>query len=337
MILENINKNIWSEIPKSEKSTDGYLGFFINHANQSKLDLLIFRDENNKKHFVIEINSIKGKEIADPNVNGLRIDVKQFRFNDMELKSFIDLECSLDDYLEEFTEIIKAISTEILIHNQDAVASVNCIIENWKSFWDSRVREILSEEDQVGLLCELIILELLCNINPSMALTSWRGPLGEKHDFVFSDWGFEVKGTRSSKHLHWINGIDQLKKSKNKDLAFVSFLVTMSKSKNSISIQSLIFTIVTGPLKNKPLLIQNFYSLLISAGYSKVFAEEYEKYCFDIIDCLIFHVDESFPKFTSEDLNKPLSNRVSEIRYKIDLQGLKGENMNGIQMGNYFY
>lgn len=337
MKLENINRNTWAEIRKSENLSNGYLGTFINANEEERSDLLIFIDGDDKKHFVIEVQDLDFRDIRDPNINGIKLGRNQFKFNGKDVKVYIDLECGLEDYLGEFTEIAKEISTEILVHNNDPLGSVIGVIENWRSFLASRIKEVLSEEEQIGLLCELIILKSLCDINPSVALNSWRGPLGEKHDFVFSDWSFEIKGTRSASHLHWINGIDQLKKIENKDLGFISFLLTTSQYQDSISIQSLIITIVNETLKGKPSLIEKFYKLLVGAGYSRVFAEEYKKLQFDIIDCLFFNVDEDFPKLTSDNLNRPLGNRVSDIRYKIDLQGVNSQNMNTIQLGNYFY
>lgn len=335
MKLEKINSMTWAEISKSENLAVGYLGTFITINDEPRFDLLIFRDENDKKHFVIEFSDARLKEIRDPNINGLRLSGKQFKFNGKDTKWFIDLECSRQDYLDEFTGIIKEISRNILLLNNDPITSVIDVIENWKSFLASRVKEVLSEEEQLGLFCELIILKTLCNINPGLALNSWKGPLGEKHDFSFSEWCIEVKGTRSAQHSHWINGIDQLKGPANKSLAFISFLLTGSQS--SISIQSLIDSIVTQRLNNKPALVETFYKLLILAGYSRTFAEEYDKLQFDIIDCILFHVNENFPKLTSENLKSQLSSRVSEIRYKIDLQGLHGISFDAIQLGNYFY
>ena len=337
MNLKYFNTGTWSEILKSEKLCDGYLGTFISHTDKQHVDLLIFIDENDKKHFVIEVKDTIFRDIKDPNINGIRLSSKQFKFNGTEVKKFIDIECSMDEYLEEFTEVIKEISTEILIHNKEPFSSVMDVIENWRAFLASRIKEILSDEEQIGLLCELIILKKLCDINPSMALSSWRGPLGEKHDFVFSDWSFEIKGTRSGNHRHLINGIDQLKKPENKDLAFISFLITLTQTQKSISIQSLIIEIVAGPLKNKGPLIELFHKLLVAAGYSRIFAEEYKKIQFEIITCTLFNVDEYFPKITSDNLSSPLNNRVSEIRYKIDLEGLNGQNINTVQLGNYFY
>ncbi|RTL57424.1 MAG: PD-(D/E)XK motif protein [Sphingobacteriales bacterium] len=337
MNIENINKNCWNQIPKSDNSQNGYLGTIIHYTGEKLFDLLIFRDENDKKHFVVEIKGLRNQEITDPNINGLKLNIKQFKFNGKNIKTFIDLECNMDDYIDEFTEIVKEISKEIIIFKNSPIQSVTKIIENWKSFWSSKIKEILTVEKQIGLLCELIVLKRLCEINPSMALDSWKGPLGEKHDFTFSDWNFEIKGTSGDGHIHWINGIDQLKLPEKKNLAFISFLLTGPHSNNSISIQSLIESIVLLHLKNKPTLIENFYKKLISVGYSRFFAEEYKKYGFEIHNSILFHIDENFPKLTSENLKKPLNFRISDIQYKIDLQGLYGQDLSSVNLSTYFY
>lgn len=337
MKIENLNKEIWSEISSVRANQLGYFGTFITLEDEKRQEILIFKDETDKKHLVIDLNNLQTLELPELNINGLTVSIKQFSFNGEKVKKFIDLECSLEYYIDEFTEIIKEIAKEVLSSNINPQIIVITILQNWKSFWSTKVKEILSEEDQIGLLCELIILKRLCEINPSLALASWKGPLKEKYDFIFSDWAFEIKGTRRSNHAHIINGIEQLKTPINKQLLFISFLLTSSLSSNSNSIESLIFSIIAGPLKNKSALIQDFYSLLISAGYSKVFSEEYKKIKFEVIECCFYNVDNSFPKFTQENLKEPLSNRISEIRYKIDLAGLNSTDIQNVNLGNYFF
>ena len=80
--------------------------------------------------------------------------------------------------------------------------------------------------------------EKLCEINPFYALSSWKGPLKEKYDFIFSDWVFEVKGTRKDGHIHTTNGLDQLKPPSGKYLALISFLATKSEGALSKSLQN---------------------------------------------------------------------------------------------------
>lgn len=147
----------------------------------------------------------------------------------------------------------------------------------------------------------------------------------EKHDFNFTDWTFEVKGTRERNLTHTINGIDQLKPSDNKRLGLISFLVSITDNANSIDLPSLIGTISISILSTRPDLIIRLNDLLAIAGYSPIFANEYKGFRIEILESTLFEVDNSFPHFTSDQLKSPLNNRITSIRYDISLVGLAGK------------
>jgi hypothetical protein len=334
---KNLSITTWNELDKTGDVVSGYYGNFLSQEEGEKSNLLIFKDERENLHFVIADDSATKKDVHDPKVNGLRIELKKYKFQDIGIKQFIDLECSLRAYINEFTEIVKEIAEKILVEEELPVKSVTEIINNWKSFWTARIRQILSEEEQFGLICELIVLKKLCEVNPANALSSWKGPLKEMYDFIFSDWVFEVKGTRKEGHIHIINGLDQLKPPSGKNLALISFLATKSDSDRAKSLQDLIEDFETKFFNNKADLIEQFYNLLAKCGYSFIHKEEYRKTKFDIYDGKFYTVDEDFPKLTSDDLKKPLDRRISEICYTVDLENISGEIFENIHLGNYFY
>jgi hypothetical protein len=297
---------------------------------------MIFRDEFDKKHFVVRIEDSKGNLINDPNINGLKLSFRSFRLNGNETTPYIDLECYNEGFLEEFSEVIKEIAKKIVLNNLSPSESIQDVILIWKCFWSIRSRDILSEEKQVGLICELIVLNRLCVINPSLAMKSWKGPIGERHDFVFTNWIFEVKGTRRSEHVHIINGIDQLKAPQSKYFGFISFILTSSET-GILSVQTLLETIVNDRLRGKGALITEFYGRLADAGYSIRFAGEYRKLRFDVVEAAFFRVDDTFPKFTSDYLKEPLNPRVSNFNYQVNLQGLNSQSFDSIKMGDYLF
>lgn len=327
----------WDNLDDRGDIVTGYFGIFLSEAEGEKSELLIFRDEKDNFHFVIADDSITGKDLHDPKVNGLKIDLKKYKFQDVGIKQFIDLECSLKAYINEFTEVVKEISEKIISDKTPSVKSITEVINKWKSFWASRIKLILSEDEQIGLICELKILKTLCEINATNALDSWKGPLKEKYDFVFSDWVFEVKGTRKESHIHTINGLDQLMPPFEKSLALFSFLATKTDNDASGSLQDWIDDIELNVLDNKPDLIERFYELIIGYGYSRLHSAEYKKIKFDIYDGKLYLVNDNFPRLTSDHLKKPLDNRISEVRYSVDLEGLSGENFDKVSFGSFFY
>lgn len=337
MYFENLNVNTWNELDVTGDIVTGYYGVFLSQTDGEESNLLIFKDENRNLHFVIADDSVIRKDIHDPKVNGLKIELKKYKFHEAEIRQFIDLECSLNAYIKEFTEIVKEIAERILDSRELPVKSITEIISNWKSFWTSEKKQILSDAEQIGLICELKVLKRLCEINPVNALNSWKGPLREKYDFIFSNWVFEVKGTTKEGHIHTINGLDQLKPPYEKNLALISFLATTTKNINAQSLQTWIEDIEANILKNNADAVKRFYDLLIGYGYSRIHKEEYKKTKFDIYDGKFYLVNDTFPKFTSDHLKKPLDSRISEIRYMIDLEGLLGEVFENISLGDYFY
>lgn len=337
MHYKTLNINTWNELDNTGDIVTGYYGIFLSQTEGEKSNLLIFKDENENLHFVISDDTVTKKDILDPKVNGLKIELKKYKFRDIGIKQFVDLECSLKAYVSEFTEVVKEISEKILVGKELPVKSVTEVINNWKSFWAARIRQILSEEEQIGLISELCILEKLCEINPANALSSWKGPLKEMYDFIFSEWAFEVKGTRKDGHVHTINGLDQLKPPSGKKLALISFLSTKTDTVTSKSLQDWIEEVETKFLKTRADLIEQFHSLLSGYGYSGVYKEEYRKTKFDLYDGKFYLVDEGFPKLTSDHLKKPLDSRISEICYTVDIEGLSGEAFENIQLGKYFY
>lgn len=337
MDYKNLNINTWNELNEAGDIVSGYYGTFLSRKEGEKSNLLIFKDERENLHFVIADDSVAKKEIPDPKVNGLTIELKKYHFQEFGVKQFIDIECSLKAYVNEFTEVIREIAEKIFARKESSIKSISDVINSWKSFWAAQIRQVLSEEYQIGLICELVVLKKLCEINPVYALSSWKGPLKEKYDFIFSDWVFEVKGTRKECPVHTINGLDQLKQPSGKNLALISFLATKSNGATSKSLQDWIEDIETTFFKSKVDLIEQFYNLLTGCGYSRVHKEEYRKVKFDIYDGKFFTVNENFPKLTSDYLKQPLDCRVSEIQYTIDLEGLSGEVFEYISFGKYFY
>jgi hypothetical protein len=337
MDYRKLTVETWNRLDIIGDSTGGYKSCWLALSDNEESDLHIFRDKYGKYHFAVEDAKVTKTDIDDPQVNGLQFQLISYRFENGKISQFIDLTCSISGYLVEFTEVVKEVSKEILEDKQQPLYAFNKVINNWLSFWSEQKKEILNEEEQIGLICELITLNKLCEINSDYALKSWTGPLGEKHDFNFSDWNFEVKGTRKSKRTHSINGIDQLNPPYNKRLGFISFQLTTSYNEHSINLTDLIESIIKIHFDNKPNLIVKLNDLLARTGYNPIHAEEYKKFKVEVIESTFFEVDENFPKLISRMLNEPLNTRVSSLRYDISLEGVSGTYFNKLNLGEYFY
>lgn len=321
MDYKKLSVDSWRELDSSGTITTGYKTAWI--GTEDELSTLhIFKDEHDKFHFVIEDEEAHLSQIQDPMVNGLSVMVSQYRISGENVKQVIDICCNIAAYLEEFTEVTKDIAKYILDDKEKPADVVNKVIRNWKTFWKSPVKQILSEEELIGLICELKVLKDLLTINPGMALSSWTGPLAEKHDFSFTDWNLEIKGTRRGGSVHTINGIDQLEPPHNKSLGLISFLVSPSTSAKAINLQEIVEDISIRSLNTRPDLLVRFNELLAAAGYSPIYATEYERFSIEILSAIIYTVDDAFPSLTTAKLRDALNARITNVRYDISLEGI---------------
>jgi hypothetical protein len=330
MDFRKLNINTWNLLDSSGSAKSGYKGIWLSEMENKPSALHIFKDESGKFHFAIEVSSNPRREdVIDPKLNGLSMSVNHYQLNGANTKAVVDIQCNFNGYLAEFTQVTKEICTEILVKGKTVIPTINEVILKWITFWDSQKRKTLSEEKQIGLVCELNVLIRLCNVDPSKAIKSWVGPFEERHDFMFDKSSVEVKGTRRTGRIHTINGLDQLQSFPNKSLGFISSIVTIVNSASAISLPQSIEKVYE-VLQSYPNLIVRFNELLAQVGYSPVDDDEYKKFRIEILDVSFFPVDNSFPRLTAELVTTPHIERVSCVRYDISLEGIKGKSLNEI-------
>jgi hypothetical protein len=334
MKYKNLVTETWKQLDLTGNIVSGYKSLMLTDDHQSTTPLHIFLDEKGLFHFAIETTA---KSIEDPAVNGLTVNIRSYRMVDGGVRQMIDLCCSLTSYIEEFTGVTREIAECIIERKENPIEAVTNVVRNWKIFWGNQSRQLLSEEEIIGLICELQTLYHLCSINISTALSSWTGPQMGKTDFSFTSWELEVKATRNPKIVHTINGIEQLRPSYNKSLGLISFLVSVNDNGNSISLPELIVHIINDYFNTRPDLIIKFYELLAGAGYDRTFMEQYRNFKIELLRSTFYIVGDTFPKLTPDELITPLNNRISGIKYNISLEGLPGKNLNEINWGDYFY
>ncbi|AEV32440.1 hypothetical protein Oweho_1444 [Owenweeksia hongkongensis DSM 17368] len=335
MKFEDFTSEIWSTLPAPDGVSGGYLTSTITLDDADPVIIHLFRDHLDNYHMAIEAPEAQSKHLNDPGVNGLEIQLVEYRFHSGSTRRFIDLACSISDYLEEFTEVVREIVTEILQRGTAPVIAVQMVIRNWLTFWGKVNKDILSESNQIGLICELLVLEKLCEIDPQKALESWKGPLQEKHDFSFPNWSLEVKGTRNSKRIHTINGIEQLVAPINKQLSFVSFQLVTAISEVGVNLADLVKLIRDVQFKSRPDLVIKFNKLLLSANYSPLHEEYYRQSGYDILSAFVYSVEGDFPRLIPKMLSTSLSSRISDVRYDIDLTSIHGDELKSAAWEQY--
>src|SRR5690606_10708565 len=117
-------------------------------------------------------------------------------------------------------------------------AATNAAMTNLRSLLASRAR--LSESQQLGLVGELLVLDVLLTDAGTGALDWWLGHAAEQHDFAFPDFDVEVKTTVSERRRHMISGVDQLRPNPGRPLWLVSIQVTRAGGAEGFSLASLV-------------------------------------------------------------------------------------------------
>lgn len=182
----------------------------------------------------------------------------------------------------------------------------------------------LSSDLEVGLFGELIVLDcLVSTLGGTEAVTAWRGPNGDEHDFDLGSGDLEVKSTLSERRVHWIGSLTQLEPTPGRVLWLLSMQLTTGHSE-ALTITELIAK-VRSRLIGADLGV--FEKRLSSSGWREKYATTVRRRFRLRSTPLLLPVDERFPALTPGRVaatGMPLT-RLREIAYSIDVTGLSEE------------
>lgn len=106
-----------------------------------------------------------------------------------------------DDNLKEVYPVLCAILDRVQLHGESFTAAVEAVLAGLGDILAGRGG--LSHEKQVGLFGELLVLlSLAQHLTPRDAVSAWRGPGREEHDFGLPDSDVEVKTTTAEQRCH---------------------------------------------------------------------------------------------------------------------------------------
>ena len=152
--------------------------------------------------------------------------------------------------------------------------SVWATINDYAHLWGKIRQERLSNEEEVGLFGELIVLKNLLEAGHSNALTFWKGPSDGLHDFVAEgNWELEVKTSLNPNPIVKVHPVTQLEPV---DSPFHLIIVKLKNDKtNGTSLVEMIAEIEsklqTSGDKDK------FESLLEEVGYFNTDSHKYTR------------------------------------------------------------
>lgn len=179
---------------------------------------------------------------------------------------------------------------------------------------------VLSQEKQIGLAGELVVIKHLLDLGKDNVVDFWMGPHGAEHDFKFQAFDLEVKTTVSERRSHRIGNLSQLTPSANRPLFLASIQLTRTTSQLGFNLSELIQTVNTtgSSVQDK------FVEKLEHSGWRREHAHLYSSRFEMRSEALVFEVDSNFPRLDAELLNlaEDLGSRISDVSYRVELDGL---------------
>lgn len=189
-------------------------------------------------------------------------------------------------------------------------------VRDWQVFM-SRGRSYLSQQDEIGLVGELLLLRTLLDSNlPSESIIDWwKGPLHGTHDFHVNGGAIEVK-TTTSRDDFVIEVFDMVQLDPSSVCKLYLFGVALTLGEEGDSLPDIVKSLRVS-LEDSQSGLQLFDKCLNYAGYRDEHADNYSsKY---LLSRLIgFEVTEQFPSLKRSSI--PVE--VFDVKYRLDLDAL---------------
>lgn len=222
--------------------------------------------------------------------------------------------------LEMFILMVEDLLNIVALNSNEAEEKVLEIfigrIRAWQNFMTQDALDILSSQEELGLLGELMVFKEMIElgVSPEEALKSWQGPLDNVHDFVIGHGAIEVKTTLSStKFLAKISSLQQLDNNLVKPIFLVR--VNLSLSESGITLPECVDEILQ-KCESNILYKSHLESRLMSAGLFNSFRNAYTRRF--VLDSLLgYLVADKFPRLTAGNVDIGITSAKYEIDFSL--------------------
>lgn len=275
----------------------------------------------NQESLVVGISGIHPDEVSHlPNARGFTV-VRTDQVGDDRDRVWFAVVHQPGTPLELFTlmavDIVKLLSQigdqeGRLIHSQ-----LMARIRAWQDFMRHDSKGVLSLEEEVGLVGELLTLKnmLACGMVAQDAVEAWIGPEDGLHDFVIGVGAVEVKTTTATAgFIAEIGSLDQLDDSARKPLYVVG--VRLAQTADGQSLPELCEEIAS-LIRQSTGSVSSFMGRLLSAGYSPEMRDQYIRR-FRCVDVGYRLVTAESPRLTSSTV----PSAVRRVRYALNLDAI---------------
>ena len=296
---------------------------------QDNLQIYIEGGQAYKWHLATEpsidlVVDIPGKSLTISGAHdGTNIDTDRMRHCSFKVNSAADGQASfeltirpVEDWYTYYSFIEMVVKR--IVDGQPQAQAVAESIEIWNSLVSTK--PALGQDQEVGLIGELLFVEYLLSKTGPISLNNWTGPEREEHDFKFHEYDVEVKTTTQEARSHMIGSISQLKESQNKELFLLSNQLTKTGA-SGVTLSELVDRI------NSKLNFEESTVFRAKLKKSKYLFEDAPLYKTNWelrTSPKFYFVDESFPRLLTSNLGLSPDNlgRVSDVSYRINLEGI---------------
>lgn len=187
-------------------------------------------------------------------------------------------------------------------------------IRAWQDFMERGRDGVLSQEAEIGLFGEMVVLKSLIDggVPATVALDAWQGPLDGLQDFLVGSGAIEVKTTLSANGFPaTVNSLEQLDETLRQPLYVAG--VRLMLGDGGMTLPEFADSI-RAALGDQPTALGMFESRLVQAGYLQALADKYVRR-FSHCRTAVLPVEGEFPRLTRMNVGAG----VRKARYEVDL------------------
>lgn len=237
---------------------------------------------------------------------------------------------SLLDRAQEkiFSVFVDEVLKELKTSPKSASSRVRTMLQRWRRlFVGPSSPQPFTPAQEIGILCELEVLQRVLDMEGPEALHRWTGPESQPHDFELESESIECKATSSLNGLRVsIHGIHQLNPTSGKKLR-LAVRQYAADPDGELSVADLCMEIYQRP----DIAVDDFLEKLQKAG-CPVFHPEadtvFQRY--SPVGGFEFMVNGNFPRIDHIGAEQ----RIQQVNYVLDLSG--PETVEGFQKMNQF-
>ncbi|WP_374985731.1 PD-(D/E)XK motif protein [Streptomyces fradiae] len=218
--------------------------------------------------------------------------------------------------MRDFHDLLMSVAGRIVSDGHPLDVAFGETVRAWSALLERPRAAALHK--RLGLHGELAVLGVLAaRYGWSTALDAWTGPDKEQHDFSLPEYDLEVKTTSSERHLHTVHGLGQLQATRGRPLWLVFIRLTrggaggrsLSASVDAVRDAAAAHNVACGTKLTRS---------LVAAGWTDGDNDD-ERWT--PRDEPLLLAAEDVPGITFDHVTPRIAERVSSVRYVIDVTG----------------